>query len=397
MTLRIELTELKKNWTKYTGFLLFHIRDSDGGFRVTERELADAAAAVSAQLNAERGTDLDVKDWVHTTKGWSGVLRHAHTTEDGIAWLEAFVATWPQAQGAVVGGPSTRRSLPAPEGTTALTAAVAYTPLDLSLLHDPWPRPHTCPACPHDGIGPGALWYTDPDVTAQLAANALDWVHTPGCVQRYGRDSDWWVEPVDAAYVNSLQANLQPMDWSPADVFAYQRKPTRIRGVSFRGHGQVAFGVLDPARSWSDVLDDVRATMLFSPENITFARVGYAPPTHPSLIWSGCASGTFAHVNESWVRYNEPLWNRLIPDASGTQVLATTHLERAHDLSRWTITEVGADRYLVEAQDVEPWYSANAPDPQALAAARNDFGPMLFSPATVAELGGRVLTSNHGF
>ena len=78
-------------------------------------------------------------------------------------------------------------------------------------------------------------------------------------------------------------------------------------------------------------------------------------------------------IRESGVRYNKHLLDRYVPDAHGVQVLRSAHLERAHDLSGWDITDLGHGRHLVQAHDLAPWYAQTLPDPDVLAHARADF------------------------
>ncbi len=66
------------------------------------------------------------------------------------------------------------------------------------------------------------------------------------------------------------------------------------------------------------------------------------------------------------------------------QVLTSDHLHRAADLSGWSVIEVAPDRFLVEARDLRPWFAADEPDPDVLAAARDDFGDMLLTPEIIA-------------
>lgn len=69
-----------------------------------------------------------------------------------------------------------------------------------------------------------------------------------------------------------------------------------------------------------------------------------------------------------------------IPDAYGLQVLTSTHLAKAHDLSAWTITDLGNERHLVQHPDPAAWFAHRNPDPQVLAAARHDFGDIILTP-----------------
>jgi hypothetical protein len=80
-----------------------------------------------------------------------------------------------------------------------------------------------------------------------------------------------------------------------------------------------------------------------------------------------------AHIEEYHVRYNKHLLVRYLPDAHGVQVVRTAHLDNAHDLSGWQITDLGHGRHLVRAQDLAPWYADVLPHSETLARARADF------------------------
>jgi hypothetical protein len=77
------------------------------------------------------------------------------------------------------------------------------------------------------------------------------------------------------------------------------------------------------------------------------------------------------------------MWSRYVLDAHGAQVLTRHHLDRAHDLSAWSVTEIAPDRFLVQATDLAPWWDTLTPDPAVLARARVDFGDMIMTRAGI--------------
>lgn len=107
---------------------------------------------------------------------------------------------------------------------------------------------------------------------------------------------------------------------------------------------------------------EVGAIRLTQPYASTWTVLNSTPPTPP---------GRIASVND--VR----LARKYTLDAYGTQVLTGHHLQRAHDLSDWTITSLGNDRHLVQHPDPEAWYAHDTPDLAILAAARHDFGDLI--------------------
>ncbi|MBE1877499.1 hypothetical protein [Myceligenerans pegani] len=73
-------------------------------------------------------------------------------------------------------------------------------------------------------------------------------------------------------------------------------------------------------------------------------------------------------------------------DAAGIQVLTGTHLAKAHDLSAWTITDLGNNRHLVRHPDPAAWYANELPDPDVLTTARHDFGELILTQETYGAL-----------
>ena len=66
-------------------------------------------------------------------------------------------------------------------------------------------------------------------------------------------------------------------------------------------------------------------------------------------------------------------------------MLRDAHLECAHDLSDWEITDLGSGRHLVQARDLAPWYADTLPaDDEVLAQARADFAGALLTEAVIA-------------
>lgn len=73
------------------------------------------------------------------------------------------------------------------------------------------------------------------------------------------------------------------------------------------------------------------------------------------------------------------LWSDYVIDAAGINLLTDRHLARASDLSGWDIEEVAADRFLVSARDLAPWFAGRAAPGEVIDKARRDFGDMILS------------------
>jgi hypothetical protein len=77
------------------------------------------------------------------------------------------------------------------------------------------------------------------------------------------------------------------------------------------------------------------------------------------------------------------LWNRYLPDVCGIQLLTGAHLSRANDLASWHVISVAPDRYLVQARDLDPWFTTEEPDPDLVRTARHDFDGALINRETL--------------
>ncbi|WP_423463917.1 hypothetical protein ACO229_04375 [Promicromonospora sp. MS192] len=109
---------------------------------------------------------------------------------------------------------------------------------------------------------------------------------------------------------------------------------------------------------------EVGVIRLTRPFASTWSALNSTPPTPP---------GRIASVNDIRLAREYAL------DAYGTQVLTGHHLQRVHDLSDWTITDLGNDRHLVQHPYPEAWYANDTPAPEILSAARRDFGDLIIT------------------
>jgi hypothetical protein len=73
-----------------------------------------------------------------------------------------------------------------------------------------------------------------------------------------------------------------------------------------------------------------------------------------------------------------------LPDAFGWQIVTSRHLARCHDLSRWEITDLGHDRFVLSAPELDAWLAVDPRRPDEprmgtarLEAARRDFGDVI--------------------
>lgn len=321
---------------------------------------------VSEQISREFGGDEPpfAEQWIKSARGWSAVLMRAPEFRDGIRWLQLFADHYgDDVEGTVAGQAQlSGGQLGTNNVTRGPVTGVAYTTGDLRKANN----------------GRNAGWYVHPDLSASLVAAAQDWVVTPGCRRWITRSGGYWGMEMDGldwqqGWFEAIQS------YGNAEVVTRQTRPTRMRQVSFWPHGRVTYGAHDPRLSWAEKLELARRPLTFAVEHTTVAFVATRYPGDNVWWPSQGTDDDWAYVHESDVRYNEPLLSSMVPDAHGIQVLTKAHIDRAANLDDWAVTNLGHGRYLVEASDLEAWYSGAAPDRATREKAREDFGHMVIT------------------
>jgi hypothetical protein len=137
-----------------------------------------------------------------------------------------------------------------------------------------------------------------------------------------------------------------------------------------------------PTPDWRDQAATVTAPLLHRPEKLDYAMIRPDRALAGGLGWMA-NNRSEPYVDDSLWQSNRHMWSCLVPDAHGCQLVTRQHLERARDLSAWSVTEVAADRFLVQSTDLAPWWDTSTPDPDTLARARSDFGDMIMTRADI--------------
>lgn len=76
---------------------------------------------------------------------------------------------------------------------------------------------------------------------------------------------------------------------------------------------------------------------------------------------------------------DEPeLKNEFIPWASGLVVVTKAHLDKAHDLSNWVVSQLDDDHFQIEAKELGPWLCLTGPSTETITSACHDFGKMIY-------------------
>lgn len=152
----------------------------------------------------------------------------------------------------------------------------------------------------------------------------------------------------------------------------------RARLVNLGSSGTSAAQVLDESTDASSRIDALRDVVVGRSDLIDIAFVRRSAVLG---LWTGLDIPSKLPVQNgaTAVRYARHVLDRWVPDAHGIQVLTDAHLQRAHDLTAWRVTDLGSGRHLVEAPDLRAWYGSTTPDPTTLQVARGDFGDMILT------------------
>ncbi|MGV9266212.1 hypothetical protein ACWDRR_16290 [Kitasatospora sp. NPDC003701] len=162
-----------------------------------------------------------------------------------------------------------------------------------------------------------------------------------------------------------------------ATLVQYEEAEARASRVLVQRDGLAVYQAYDPARPWTELIDRVRDAIVAEAPR---ARLAFVAMTE---LWAygwqdrGRQLPPLPTLTATDLRSNHPVWRRHVPDAHGIQLLTHAHLDQAHDLSGWSVTEVRPDRFLVEDRDPAAWFSPDGPGPELVERARHDFGELV--------------------
>jgi hypothetical protein len=142
--------------------------------------------------------------------------------------------------------------------------------------------------------------------------------------------------------------------------------PGKQRGVHFGIPHDIGVSIYDASADWRAQLDELRHVFDWSPESIDVASI--------FLCWTGSWASAVPPV--SYGRQRADLF-RYLPDIRGLQLVTSQHLDNISDLAGWSVTQKAPDRYILEADNLAPWYSGTSTDPDTLETARDQFHDIL--------------------
>ncbi|MGI4896531.1 MAG: hypothetical protein ACRYF3_15605 [Janthinobacterium lividum] len=225
-------------------------------------------------------------------------------------------------------------------------------------------------------------WDVDPQTTERACDQALTWTGEAG--------GDAWLQE------GRLQVKLGAVEQVPLNaavarsargVLTRVALPLgRVRRASFWPWGQALFQVEEPGSSWQETLAAATEPLRLLPSQVDLAFIGWSYGWGRSWMDLGSKVPALPYVAEAEVRNHRELWESFVPDVHGVQLLTAAHLAKAADLSAWEVEQVAAERYLVRARDLAPWYAQREADLDVVDQARRDFGAMILTSDFVAEL-----------
>lgn len=167
---------------------------------------------------------------------------------------------------------------------------------------------------------------------------------------------------------------------SSAQLTFLRPAPPRVLEHRFQLNGRVTRVVYDPMLAWRDRLAACIDLLTGLPDQ---TAVGLVEPARSYLSgWEAIGRGAYGlpATLAAHFRYHAALLPEYVPDARGVMVLTDAHLAKAHDLTGWTITDLGHGRHLVQHHDLAAWYAdPDHPDPALLPQARADLGDMILT------------------
>ncbi len=221
-------------------------------------------------------------------------------------------------------------------------------------------------------------WLADAELTREWCDYAAGWAILPGATT-YLSEATSRVIVDDPRPARELMTAAQRS--AQATVVNLVPNPYRARFLSFDFHARITFqsgAAADgtPTPDWRDQLPSVTEALLHRPACLDYGLIlpqwlseevdsGPTPTSGQPPTWTTVSMAQSALVGHLCTR------------RYAIQVITRDHLDKAHDLSEWSVTEVAYERYLVQARDLGAWWDDPEPSPEIIDRARQDFGAMI--------------------
>ena len=227
-------------------------------------------------------------------------------------------------------------------------------------------------------------WYLPAEDTIRICDLLARWVE-PGGPDIYLSRGTFTFRVTDGSTVADVLRSSVTADGQTSVLRLLDAQQTG-RYADLGAGGECALQTLDHNQPWTIRVDEARTAAVALPDLVDQAFIRPALPIAPGWTLIDLPLPLpHSDVSRTDVHYAKHLLHEYVVDAHGIQVLRDAHLQKAGDLSRWTVTDLGHGRHLVEARDLGAWYADEVPDPDVLAAARKDFAGMLLTKQVIAE------------
>lgn len=340
--------------------------DDEGVWLLIEGDQPTARRSLGAAVETVGDERAEVVEYVHTPAGLAAFVK-AYTVDDDApaVFFDALETALQKAPGSFTVRQTERIGFPAWVADVQPTAAVFSA----------WrlPRPIEFPARP--------AWMPTTEATDAMLTALRRWIDSgDGTEVMAMRGADTRVPP----------DHVEAMDLIADDVhrrisglcFRYSTEHRTGRYVAVYPGGHSVIRSEGDGRPWPDLADPCRTFLIDTAHHVDTAfvldgrRFSLWNQVHTLRRPPALAS---VDVTLGW-----HLLDRYVLDVFGMQVLTSRHLDRTSDLTSWVTTDLGDDRHLVEARDLEPWFSEPKPDEAILTTARRDFGAALLTSDVVA-------------
>ena len=333
---------------------------------ITSERVEDAVDAAFAADEAAASAGIDIRQMT------SSLALDGFALEVGPALWSSDVHTWVHSVaenlgrrgvvGRVVGGlpewgpPIMRGALP--------PALTLFARFGLPSTPEPFESPR---------------WRLDAAQTRSVVRVLLEWALTePGSV--FVTQNSFTMRVEDAS---GLQAHVQSVlqRGGSVGIDVVDESADLLRHATIGVRADCLFQVVGPARSQA-LPELIRlARELPPPLDLAYIRIAH----RGVIAMNGLdAVQPLPGIRESHVRYNQHLLNRYVPDAHGVQIVSDAHLNAAHDLSTWTVKDLGQGRHLVAAADLAAWFRKPRPDSETLDQARADWAGAILTEDAIA-------------
>jgi hypothetical protein len=171
-------------------------------------------------------------------------------------------------------------------------------------------------------------------------------------------------------------------------IVTLMRAPSHIAPVAqvaYLSGGYVVYQAHHPSAPALTLLDRIREALLIGAGQM---RLGFVAAVDDwAITWPDRkrALPALPTISADALRLNTPLWRQYVPDAHALQLLTDEHLRHVHDLSRWNVTQVAPGRHLVEATNLDDWFTPEGPSDSVIRQARADFGNAIIPADALTE------------